>query len=86
MIELKNHGRAAVRTVMDKSRLPWWLQSKIAVLEEELGRAMTPGDWGHIDINKKAQTITVAGDPLLAEIRCHELTRDRGFDLPPNPA
>jgi hypothetical protein len=78
-------GRAIERFDMDTSRFPWWLQSQIAELETQLGRDMTQKDLGLLDINEAAQTVTVADNSLLCEIRSQEETRLRGMDLPPNP-
>jgi len=70
---------------MDTTRFPWWLQSRIAELEAQLGREMTESDLGCLDINENAKTVTVACDGMLGEIRSQEETRTRGLDLPPNP-
>jgi len=54
-------------------------QKFVAELEAQIGRTPTPEDWKCVDIND--QTITVARNPLLAEIRAKEKLRRRGLDL-----
>ena len=50
-----------------------------AELEAQIGRPLTEADWQCVDIND--ETITVARNPLLAEIRAKEKNRRRGLDL-----
>jgi hypothetical protein len=54
-------------------------QKFAAELEAQVGRPLTEADWKCVDIND--QTITVARNPLLAEIRAKEKHRRRGLDL-----
>ena len=54
-------------------------QKFVAELEAQIGRPPTEADWRCVDIND--QTITVARNPLLAEIRAKEKDRRRGLDL-----
>lgn len=70
---------------MSKARGSSWLESKIAELEAQVERNITPADLECVDINESARTLTVARNPLLEEIRFKEQTRHRGKDLPPNP-
>ena len=60
-------------------------QELVAELEAQLGRPITRDDWDCLDVNPSTKTLTVARNPLLAEIRALEGTRTRDFDLPPNP-
>ena len=50
-----------------------------AELQAQVGRPLTPEDWKCVDIND--DTMTVARNPLLAEIRAKEKNRRRGLDL-----
>ena len=59
-------------------------QELVAELEAQIGRPVTPGDWDCVDVNAEMQTLTVARDPLLSEIRAKEGTRMRDCDLPGN--
>jgi len=54
-------------------------QQFAAELEAQVGRPLTPDDWKCVDIND--DTVTVARNPLLAEIRAKEKRRRRGLDL-----
>jgi hypothetical protein len=54
-------------------------QEFAAELEAQVGRPLTRADWNCVDIND--DTITVARNPLLAEIRAKEGERRRGLDL-----
>jgi hypothetical protein len=57
-------------------------QKLVAELEAQIGRPVSEEDWKCVDVNHEAHTITVARDPLLAEIRNRESTRPRDGDLP----
>ena len=50
-----------------------------AELETQIGRPLTDEDWKCVDIND--DTVTVARNPLLTEIRANEGQRRRGLDL-----
>ncbi len=54
-------------------------QAFAAELETQVGRPLTAEDWKCVDIND--DTVTVARNPLLAEIRAREGQRRRGLDL-----
>ena len=54
-------------------------QAFAAELEAQIGRPLTAEDWKCLDIND--DTVTVARNPLLAEIRAKEGNRRRGLDL-----
>jgi hypothetical protein len=54
-------------------------QAFAAELETQVGRPLTGEDWKCVDIND--DTVTVARNPLLAEIRAKEGQRRRGLDL-----
>ena len=56
-------------------------QKLIAELEAQIGRPVTEEDLACVDVNEEGQTITVARNPLLAEIRIKEGERHRGLDL-----
>lgn len=54
-------------------------QNFAAELEAQIGRPVTEADWKCVDIND--ETVTVARNPLLGEIRAKERSRRRGLDL-----
>ena len=57
-------------------------QKLVAELEAQIGRPVSEEDWKCVDVNLEAHTITVARNPLLAEIRDRESNRPRDADLP----
>ncbi|HEY8748891.1 MAG TPA: hypothetical protein VIM11_13000 [Tepidisphaeraceae bacterium] len=57
-------------------------QKLVAELEAQIGRPVSEEDWKCVDVNLEAHTITVARNPLLAEIRDRESDRPRDADLP----
>jgi hypothetical protein len=68
---------------INRASLAPWAQEQVAELEAEVGRPITDADLECLDINETAQTMTVARDPLLSEIRCEENARNR--ELGSNP-
>lgn len=68
---------------MSQIPLPGWAQEQIAEIEAQVGRKITEADLACVDINDSAQKMTVARNPLLAEVRSAENDRnDRGEAFP----
>jgi hypothetical protein len=67
---------------MSSATFPGWFDAQIAELEAQTGRRITEHDLGCLDINYVLQTMTVARDPLLSEIRIVETAwnEDHGAD------
>lgn len=68
---------------MSQFNLPAWAQEQIAEIEAQVGRTITPDDLACVDINESMRTMTVARNPLLAEVRVAENDRnDRREQFP----
>lgn len=61
---------------MSQNLLPAWAQEQIAEIEAQVGRQITPEDLACVDVNGATQKMTVARNPLLAEVRCAENDRN----------
>ncbi|HEY2588635.1 MAG TPA: hypothetical protein VGI81_23035 [Tepidisphaeraceae bacterium] len=68
---------------MSQFLLPGWAQEQIAEIEAQVGRPITPDDLACVDINESARTMTVARNPLLAEVRFAENDRNDRSDAFP---
>jgi hypothetical protein len=58
---------------MCKSSLSYWQQVLVTRLEGALGRPLVAADMGCIAWNAAAQSLTVEAQPLLGELRNHNL-------------
>jgi hypothetical protein len=58
---------------MCKSTLPYWQQVLVTRLEGALGRQLIDADLDCITWNDAAQSLTVESQPLLRELRNHNL-------------
>jgi hypothetical protein len=58
---------------MPKSALLIWQQNLVGRLESALGRPLVPDDLNCIAWNVLGQTLTVQAQPLLRELRTHNL-------------
>ena len=61
---------------MSQFSIPAWAQEQIAEVEAQVGRKITDADLACVDINESARKMTVARNPLLAEIHAAENTRN----------
>jgi hypothetical protein len=61
---------------MSQFPLPAWAQEQIAEVEAQVGRKITDADLACVDINEPMRKMTVARNPLLAEIHGAENTRN----------
>ena len=65
---------------MSQPSLAAWAQEQIAEIEAQVGRPITPEDLACVDINESSRTMTVARNPLLAEVRSAESDRNGRSD------
>jgi hypothetical protein len=59
---------------MWKTDLKPWQENLVMRLERGLGRPLQPADLGCVVWNSGGETLTVAGRPLLGELRANNLT------------